>query len=61
MLDNFHFSYAFHFNSDFFTSLDTASLHFSMISRTLYFLLIPLNYHFPNPLFKGYLFAGEYS
>jgi hypothetical protein len=25
-----------------------------MISRTPYFLLLQLNYHFPNPLFKGY-------
>ena len=35
------------------TSLDFASLHFSMISSTLYFLLMQLNYHFPYPLFKS--------
>ena len=36
-----------------FTSLYAASLHFSMISSTLYFLLIQLNYYFPCPLFKS--------
>jgi len=36
-----------------FTSLVSASLHFSMTSSTLYFLLIQLNYHFPYPLFKS--------
>jgi len=61
MLDKFSLLYTFHFTSDFSTSQDTVSLHFSMISRILYFLLIQLNYHFPNPLFKGYLFAGENS
>jgi hypothetical protein len=30
-----------------------------MISSTLYFLLIQLNYHFPYPLFKSDWFAGE--
>jgi len=30
-----------------------------MISSTLYFLLIQLNYHFPYPLFKSDWFVGE--
>jgi len=34
---------------------------FSMISSTLYFLLIQLNYHFPYPLSKSDWFAGENS
>jgi hypothetical protein len=44
-----------------FTSLCFVSLHFSMISSTLYFLLIQFNYHFPYPLFKCDCFAGEIS
>jgi len=45
MLDNF----SLHFRL--FTSLDSASPHFSMVSSTLYFLLIHLSYHFPYPSF----------
>jgi len=43
------------------TSLQSASLQFSMISTTLYFLLVQLNYHFTYPLFKSDWFAGETS
>jgi hypothetical protein len=60
-LSYFHFTLEFSLQFRLFTSLDSASVHFSMISRTLYFLLIQLNYHFPNLLFKGYWFAGENS
>jgi len=42
----------FSLNFRIFTSLYSASLQFSMITSTLYVLLIQLNYHFPYPHLK---------